>query len=209
MSRELPLSRMGVPLCVRVAGASLDLFLVRSGNGGATGQRHFLFTANLGDTLCGLPPEVSEDWRFAAVGEPDSRASRVEAFGPADIDNWLANLTAALIGRPTLTAKTQLLVTGQNTCHPAGTRLTVAGELVWVCLRQGCATFLDAGPGFFQVPNGTYLPLVGRAWITVVKEAQLETLSTADLLAQGLLAGALSAFYHRLVAGLESNLADM
>jgi len=209
MSRELPLVQDGVPLCVRVAGASLDLFLVRSGNGGATGQRHFLFTANLGDTLCGLPPEVSEDWRFAAVGDPDSRASGVEAFGAADIDNWLANLTAALIGRPTLTAKTQLLVTGQNTRHPAGTRLTVAGELVWVCLRQGCATFLDAGPGFFQVPNGTYLPLVGRAWITVVKEAQLETLSTADLLAQGLLAGALSAFYHRLVAGLESNLADM
>lgn len=207
MSRELPLVLDGVPCCVRVAGASLDLFLVRSDDGEATGQRHFLFTANPGDTLCGLPPEVSEDWRFAAVGEPDSLAPRVGTVGAAVIDNWLANLTAALIGRPTLTAKTEILAAGQTVCRPAGVRLTAAGPVVWVCLRQGSATFMDAGPGFEQAPVDIFLPLVGRAWITVVEEAQLETLSTADLLAQGLLAGAMSAFYRRLLAGFESRLA--
>jgi ATP-binding cassette subfamily C protein len=192
-----------------VSGGSLDVFLVRSENGQATGQRHFLFTAKAGDTLCGLAREISGDWRLVAAGNPDSRVARIEAHGAPEADNWLANLTVALIGRPTLTARTETLAPAQSASFPAGTRLTAGDEVVWARLEQGQATFLDQGPGFGPVEIGTFTPLVGRAWITVVQEARFMAVDTADLLAQGLLAGAMTAFHGRVIAGLEARLADI
>lgn len=195
-------------VCCRVAGAALDVFLVRSGDGPEAGQRHFLFTAKTQDVLFGLGPGISRNWKLVAAGGSDSRVDRLASFGAAEVDNWVANLTAALIGRPVLSANTQVLHPAPQAIFPAGTRLTAGDNVVWARLDRGRAAFLEDGPIFGSLEVGTFVPLAGKAWITVEEEAALCVADTAAVLAEGILAGAVAAFARRLVTGVEERLKD-
>lgn len=192
--------------CYLVRNSTLDVFLVRSGKGLTAGQRHFLFTAKVGDVLLGLGPEVSGDWRLAAAGDAASLVDKLEVCGLSEMDNWLTNLTVALIGHPVLSAKTEVLAPTDEASFPAGTRLTVRGNVVWARLEQGRAAFMDGGSSFGLMETGIFTPLAGRAWITVEEDARFSASDTPGLLAGDHLPGAMAAFYRRLIAGVEARL---
>ncbi|WP_459933795.1 NHLP bacteriocin export ABC transporter permease/ATPase subunit [Fundidesulfovibrio butyratiphilus] len=214
--RGLPGNRLDLDdgrACYRVTGGDLDVFLVQAGNG--AGARHFLFTATTGDILCGVPSEATGTWRFLAMGPPETRvvllgnpseqAARA-ASGPA-VDNWLANLTAALIGQPILAAKTGPLLSGATVDASAGARLVADTGVVWASLEAGKANFLDEGPGFGPIEADSPVPVSGRAWISVVEDARISATDSAGLAARGMLDGALLAFHRRLVAALAAEIA--
>jgi NHLM bacteriocin system ABC transporter ATP-binding protein len=193
-----------------VAEGLLDVFAIEPGDEGRPGPRRYLFTAGPGDTLFCLPARDGETWRLAASGSPDCRAAaltweeaaaRGEYPGQA-VDAWTTRLTEALTGRPALPAKTVVLTPGEPAGYQAGTRLAPGDAVVWARLKQGEAVYLDPGGEAGSALPGTFVPLAGRAWLSLTEDARVGAAATVELLGLGLLDEALAAFNGRLLDAL-------
>jgi NHLM bacteriocin system ABC transporter ATP-binding protein len=185
----------GARVAHAVHGGAADLFAVRHEPGGVTSRRHLVARLPAGSSMPGAT--VSGQWTLVLVPLPGTDLRPVE-----QADTSVDAALRAIGHAPWRTRPPR----GTPTLHDAGRVHLQAGhtlaanaEVRWVkaassdLTRNGCA---------LVVPAGDFAALAGYDWVRTDVACTVETFTTAELLAGGLLDTALA----RWLAGLHAEI---
>ena len=185
------------------AGA-VEVFAVQRDGTGASRDRQHLFTAVAGEVLCGFEPlGGGAETGVLAVASADSAVRRIagaQLFAPptehvamaaALVDGWVRHLASALVGslRP---RHHGVIAPGDEQTLAAGA-CVASTRTTWVEVVDG-ELRLDSEDAFPPIGAGL-VALAGRAWLTTRTPATLRGLSTAALIGDHRLAGAMAGFH--------------
>ena len=194
ISSSTPLSLIGETNFWVVLDGPVDIFLSPFQEGRPAGRRHHLFQVPEGGVLPGLP---ERECGLVAVGGINAEV-RPAAFEsllslPSSqvvelIDPWVIALSESLAGPISLWPEHVAPHSGQ-TVVKAGSRLYGASQSpVWVQA--------DAGQLLYQGRKQSQaIPITPRTWVESIDDAQVNSLSTAELLNDGQLIETLKCFH--------------
>ena len=194
ISSSTPLVLIGETNCWVVSDGPVDIFLTPLQQGQPAGRRHYLFQVPEGGILLGLPDTV---WGLVAVGgiNAEVRPAVIESLlslppsqAVAHIDPWILALSESLAG-PTSLWPEQVAPDSGQTAVKAGSRLYGASQSpVWVQA--------DSGQLLYQGRKQSQaIPITPRTWVESPGDAQINSLSTIELLDNGQLPDVLKRFH--------------
>jgi NHLM bacteriocin system ABC transporter ATP-binding protein len=190
-----------------VTGGEADLFAHRPGAVGEQTKRHFVARVADGSVL---PPIPAGPLAIEVVALPGTTLRDIPA-GPLDpglvagIDTALlaiANSVRALSGP----RNAMILQPSQILSAAPGTALMGNSRVWWLRILGGAVRVNGRGVGLGPA-DGDLIVLSGRDWIEVQQACTIETLSSMDLMSEGLLDGALTAYLRRLLEVIDERIA--
>jgi NHLM bacteriocin system ABC transporter ATP-binding protein len=193
---------------LRSAGGQADLFAHLPAQPGQVTKRHFI--ARIGDGAV-IPRIPAGSLTIEAVALPGATLTALPG-GPLDAD-LVPGIDAALLAIADSVRAShgprsaRELQPREVLSAAAGTALRGYAQVCWLRIIGGAVAV--NGRGIPQGPAGNCLVVLsGRDWIEVERDCTIETLASADLMAEGLLEEALGAYLARLAGVIAERVAE-
>lgn len=197
-----------------VAAGTLHLFAVQLQEDGPSGARDHFASIAQGDLIFGMDfqrhgaghgflasgttgarvIEVSLAQLLSTLRQPETDPVYRQDLAEL-VERWILtvaeSLTADIPHRP---KPTQLALPGQPFALPRGGVASTRREVLWLPAESGSLFFLSAEELFFPTQHSVF-PLAPGLWVEVFDEQEFETLTTLELLSNGMLEDGLENFH--------------
>ncbi len=200
-----------------VESGKVDLFLIQTRDGEATGARHHVLRVEKGEAIFGAEFPPSSPLRILAAATPESRVveiplSRVKELltspGEKDhavrlLENWISALSRVAAGNAL--PKAYEFLEPDRTLALKESRTVLPREgVVWVEILQGNARFLGKSEVSSRA-GGALFPVSACAWLEADDRSTISAIGTAKLVERDSIWEGLQAFHAAALERLIDN----